>query len=81
MPHYVFLCQDCSKEFTQILHIADLEKGGVLCPHSDGKRVTQKVADVRTLCALLATGGAHARHLRARHRAPCVGDHVRSKGG
>jgi len=44
MPHYVFLCQDCSKEFTQILHIADLAKGGVVCPHCGGKRVTQKVA-------------------------------------
>ncbi len=27
MPQYVFLCQDCKKEFTLILHIADLEKG------------------------------------------------------
>jgi predicted nucleic acid-binding Zn ribbon protein len=35
MPQYVFLCQDCSKEFTQILHIADLEKGGIVCPHSE----------------------------------------------
>jgi DNA-directed RNA polymerase subunit RPC12/RpoP len=42
-PHYV-LCQDCSKEFTQILHIADLEKGGALCPHCSGKQVTQKLA-------------------------------------
>ena len=44
MPHYVFLCLDCNKEFTQILHIADLEKGGVVCPHCGGKRVTQEVA-------------------------------------
>jgi len=42
MPHYVFLCQDCNKEFTQILHIADLERGGVVCPHCGGKRVTQE---------------------------------------
>jgi len=33
MPHYVFLCQDCNQEFNRILHIADLEKGGVVCPH------------------------------------------------
>ena len=45
MPHYVFLCQDCSKEFTQILHIADLAKGGVVCPHCGGKRVTQQAGD------------------------------------
>jgi putative FmdB family regulatory protein len=44
MPHYVLFCQDCNKEFTQILHIADLEKGGTVCPHCGGKRVAQKVA-------------------------------------
>jgi putative FmdB family regulatory protein len=44
MPQYVFLCQDCNKEFTQFLHIADLEKGGVVCPHCGGSRVTQAVA-------------------------------------
>jgi hypothetical protein len=33
MPQYVFFCQDCNKEFTQILHIADLEKGGG-CVHT-----------------------------------------------
>ncbi len=44
MPHYVFLCLDCHKEFTQILHIAELEKGGVVCPHCGSKKVTQEVA-------------------------------------
>ena len=44
MPHYGFLCQDCNKEFTQILHMADLEKGGFVCPHCGSKRVTQTVA-------------------------------------
>ena len=43
MSLYVFHCQDCNKEFTQTLHIADLEKGGVACPHCGGKRVTQLV--------------------------------------
>jgi putative FmdB family regulatory protein len=43
MRKYVFLCQDCNKEFTQTLHIADLEKGGVACAHCGGKRVTQVV--------------------------------------
>jgi putative FmdB family regulatory protein len=45
MPQYVFLCQDCNKEFTQILHIADLEKGGIICPNCGGKRVIQEVAE------------------------------------
>jgi len=44
MSNYVFLCQDCKKEFTQTLHIAELEKGGVTCPHCGSKRVTQEVA-------------------------------------
>ena len=44
MPQYVFLCQDCNKEFTQTLHIAEFEKGGVACQHCGGKRVTQVVA-------------------------------------
>lgn len=44
MSHYVFLCLDCNKEFTQILHLADLEKGGVVCPHCGGSRVTQTIA-------------------------------------
>jgi putative FmdB family regulatory protein len=41
MPKYVFLCQDCNKEFNQTLHIAELEKGDVVCPHCGGKRVIQ----------------------------------------
>ena len=44
MPQYVFSCQDCKKEFTQILHIADLEKSDVVCPHCGSKRVTQQLA-------------------------------------
>ena len=44
MPQYVFLCLDCKKEFTQILHFADLEKGGVFCPHCGSKHVEQEVA-------------------------------------
>jgi putative FmdB family regulatory protein len=44
MPQYVFFCQDCNKEFALILHIADLEKGVVVCPRCGGKRVTQQVA-------------------------------------
>jgi putative FmdB family regulatory protein len=43
MCQYVFLCQDCDKEFTKDLHMAELEKGGIVCPHCASKRVTQKV--------------------------------------
>lgn len=43
MPQYVFLCEDCHKEFTEILHIADMEKGGAVCPHCGSKHVTQEI--------------------------------------
>lgn len=44
MSQYVFRCQDCKKEFSQTLHIADFEKSEVACPHCGSKRVTQLVA-------------------------------------
>ena len=44
MSQYVFLCQDCNKEFTLRLHMADVEKGGVSCPHCGSKRVLQAIA-------------------------------------
>ncbi len=44
MPQYVFVCQDCKKEFTLFLHIADLEKGGLKCPHCGSANVEQEVA-------------------------------------
>ena len=44
MSQYVFFCQDCKKEFTLTLHMAEAEKGGVTCPHCRGQRVIQAVA-------------------------------------
>ena len=41
MPHYIFYCQSCQKEFTQVLHVSELEKGGIKCPHCE---VEQRVA-------------------------------------
>jgi len=51
MPQYVFQCQDCNKEFTQFLHIADLEKGEVKCPSCGSKRVTQEVVEFSAVTA------------------------------
>jgi DNA-directed RNA polymerase subunit RPC12/RpoP len=34
---------DCNKEVTQTLHISDVEKAQVLCPHCGSKRVTQEL--------------------------------------
>lgn len=44
MPRYVFLCRSCNKEFTQVMHIAELEKGGIKCPHCGGENVKQQIA-------------------------------------
>lgn len=44
MSSYVFHCADCNKEFTQTLHMADVEKGGVKCPHCGSSHVHQLVS-------------------------------------
>lgn len=45
MSQYMFLCEECKKEFTLTLHIAEMEKGGVTCPECGSRRVKQVVAD------------------------------------
>jgi len=49
MCQYVFLCLDCDKEFTKDLHMAELEKGGIVCPHCGSKKVKQKVTEFTAL--------------------------------
>jgi putative FmdB family regulatory protein len=44
MPHYLFLCQDCRKEFTEILHISELGTTKVKCPQCGSEKVEQQVA-------------------------------------
>lgn len=44
MSQYMFHCQDCNKEFAQSLHMSEVDKGGVTCPHCGGKNVHQLVA-------------------------------------
>lgn len=44
MPHYIFSCQACKKEFSQVLHISELEKVAIKCPHCGSEKVEQKVA-------------------------------------
>jgi putative FmdB family regulatory protein len=43
VPYYVFLCKNCNREFTQVLRISELEKGGVRCPECGGDSVEQMV--------------------------------------
>ena len=44
MPRYVFVCKACKKEFTLVLHIAELEKGGMKCPHCESGKIEQQVS-------------------------------------
>lgn len=51
MSQYVFHCQDCNKEFTQHLHISEIEKGGAACPHCGSKNVGQLVTSFAAVTA------------------------------
>ncbi len=44
MPHYEFLCLTCQKKFDKVMHISDLDKGEVACPHCGSKQVEQQVS-------------------------------------
>jgi len=44
MSQYVFHCEDCNKEFTQHLHMSEMEKVELTCPHCGSKRVGQLVS-------------------------------------
>ena len=43
MSEYVFYCEDCNKEFTRSLHMAERERGPVACPYCKGENVHQVV--------------------------------------
>jgi putative FmdB family regulatory protein len=45
MPYYVFVCRDCKKDFTEHLHMSDLDKGGIKCPHCGSEKVDQKYTE------------------------------------
>lgn len=43
MPRYEFICESCKKEFEKVLHITELEKGGIKCPNCGSENVHQEV--------------------------------------
>jgi len=45
MPHYVYICLDCHKEFTKVLHIGELTTVRLQCPHCGSEKVEQQVAE------------------------------------
>ncbi|MGE5206773.1 MAG: FmdB family zinc ribbon protein [Chlamydiota bacterium] len=44
MPLYEFLCLDCDKTFTQVLTLAEYDKGGITCPKCGSKKVVQEAS-------------------------------------
>jgi putative FmdB family regulatory protein len=44
MPLYVFLCRECNKKFEQTLHISELGKTPVKCPHCGSEKTEQQAA-------------------------------------
>jgi putative FmdB family regulatory protein len=44
MPLYVFLCRDCNKTFEHALHISELGKTPVKCPHCGSGKTEQQAA-------------------------------------
>jgi putative FmdB family regulatory protein len=44
MPHYVFVCADCHKEFTLVMHMDERSSREIRCPECGSARVEPKVA-------------------------------------
>jgi len=44
IPQYQFYCPDCRKEFTQVLTLAEYEKGKFKCPKCGSTKVEQQWA-------------------------------------
>lgn len=44
MPQYVFLCQACKEQFTEFLHMSDLDTSEIKCPKCGSPKVEQQVA-------------------------------------
>lgn len=44
MPLYVFRCRDCNKTFEHHLHISELGKTLIKCPHCGSQKTEQEAA-------------------------------------
>ena len=43
MPIYEYVCDDCQKQFTIVLSLAEYEKNNLECPKCKSKNVHQEV--------------------------------------
>jgi putative FmdB family regulatory protein len=44
MSNYVYLCEDCHKEFTLNLHMSEVKASEPKCPHCGSQNVTHELA-------------------------------------
>ena len=44
MAQYVFRCQSCKEQFTQLLHMAELDTSEIKCPKCGSSEVERQVA-------------------------------------
>ena len=49
MSEYVFFCEECKKEFTERLHMADREHDVISCPYCKSTKVHQAVTAFSTV--------------------------------
>jgi putative FmdB family regulatory protein len=41
MPNYEYVCNDCKKTFSKVLHLAEHDADKTTCPHCGSNRVEQ----------------------------------------
>jgi len=44
MPYYEYLCQACHKKFSQVLTVAEHDKGKIKCPKCGSSKIEQQWA-------------------------------------
>ena len=49
MPVYEYVCRKCKEDFTEILTVQEMEKGGVKCPHCGSDKVTKIISHIHTI--------------------------------
>jgi len=49
MPTYEFECENCQKNFTKIMKIAEYEKKKYTCPECDSHKVKKKLTAFQTI--------------------------------
>jgi putative FmdB family regulatory protein len=48
VPTYEFRCEDCRREFTLVLSMADRDKGKIRCPACKKRNVKQQISTFQT---------------------------------